>query len=189
LLVASALLVATACSGTGGNEPVRVAPRDVPFGLVDEPRPELDRPTETRTVQLYYLSDDRLVRIERPSVTEPTARRVLGGLLAGPTESEQAFGTTSALPSPASARLVHVRENVARVELAPAFRDGAVANQSTALGQIVFTLTALPGIDEVSFVVEGSPVSVPTAAGTLVEGPVGRRPYQSLLDGPATDSR
>jgi spore germination protein GerM len=175
-----ALAFAVACSG-GSDEPVVVHRRDVPFGLVDPPRPELDGRDATHSVSLYYLDAGSLREIERPTVSAPTARRALRGLLAGPSVSEQAFGATSALPSPASARLVHVSEHTARVELSPGFRDGTVANQPAALAQIVYTLTAVPGIEEVRFSVDGSDVAVPTAAGNLVEGPVSREQYAELL--------
>jgi spore germination protein GerM len=174
-------LVVAACSGGGGGDPVVVPHRDVPFGLIDPPRPALDDGDATFSVLLYYLEAGNLIEIARPTFSEPTARRALRGLLAGPSVSEQAFGATSALPSSASARLVHVSEQTARVELAHGFRDGTVANQPAALAQIVFTLTAIPGIDAVTFSIDGSDVAVPTAAGNLVEGPVTREQYAELL--------
>lgn len=189
-ILATALLACTltACASSEQSAPVRVESRDVPFGLIDAPQPDSDVPDAPGALSLYYLDGGRLVEITRPSVTEPTARRALRGLLAGPTESEHAFGATSALPSRASARLVHVRENVARVELADRFLEGGVVDQPAALAQIVYTLTAVPGIEQIVFTGGGEEVAVPTPDGTLVEGPVARDTFAAIVGGAAPDA-
>ena len=50
-----------------------------------------------------------------------------------------------------------------------------------ALGQLVLTATARPGVGQVRFTLEGLPVQVPTADGTVTSDPLSRDDYLALL--------
>lgn len=178
--VAVVLLCATVagCGPDAQSEPRRIDPSTVPFGLLDR-RTDGARPSGDRTLILYFVGADRLVAVEHLEGGDPDGSTVLRRLLDGPTEREVQMGLGTALPS-AAARFEGVEDRIARVGLAEDFHDGTIPDQATALAQIVFTLTGVPGIDRVSFVVDGRGAAVPRGDGSLTNGPVARGDYTSL---------
>jgi Sporulation and spore germination len=77
---------------------------------------------------------------------------------------------------------------VATIELGPEFFNLPGPEQSLAIAQIVFTVTAVPaGIGRVRFRANGRPIAVPLANGQPTTGSVSRDDYRSLL-GPNADS-
>jgi spore germination protein GerM len=52
-----------------------------------------------------------------------------------------------------------------------------LAEQKIALTQLVFTMTALHGVKQVQFLMNGERVSVPRGNGTLTDQPVKRSDY------------
>jgi spore germination protein GerM len=89
----------------------------------------------------------RLVAEPRPEARSPKA--ALRALLHGPTAAERARGIRSALP--AGTRLVRLRvvRGTATVGLAGGSRRAWVADGFYATAQVVYTLTARPGIERV----------------------------------------
>ena len=53
-------------------------------------------------------------------------------------------------------------------------------DQALSVAQMVFTLTARPGIGRVSFTIDGEPVDVPDGSGALTSDPVAREDYDDL---------
>ena len=53
-------------------------------------------------------------------------------------------------------------------------------DQLLALAQLVFTLTARPGIGQVRFTLRGEAIQVPRADGSLVATPVSRDDYSAV---------
>jgi spore germination protein GerM len=172
-----------ACSAGDQSEPAVVASGDVPFGLVDRPPESPVRQDDRQPVALYFLGRDGLVQVDRPVDGEVTPERALRELLAGPSRSERDAGAASALVSSSAARFERARGGVARVALASGFRDSAIGNQPAALAEIVYTLTAFPEIERVSFSVEGKAVAVPRPDGSLTDAPVDRTDYAALVAG------
>jgi hypothetical protein len=70
---------------------------------------------------------------------------------------------------------------VARVDLTAGFAQISAADQALALAQVVCTLTSLPGVAQVLFTLDGEPVDIPRADGSLTNEPVSRLDYRVLL--------
>jgi spore germination protein GerM len=89
----------------------------------------------------------RLVATERPDAQ--SSRAALVALLRGPTAAERARGIRSALP--AGTRLVRLRvaRGTATVSLDGGSRRAWVTGGFYATAQVVYTLTARPGIERV----------------------------------------
>jgi spore germination protein GerM len=130
---------------------------------------------------LFFLGPDGLVEVERAVTGAATPAGALRALLAGPQPSERSEGTSSALVSSTAARLEGTRGGVARVSLDSGFQDGEIGDEPAALAEIVYTLTAFPHIERVTFLVEGEIVAVPRPDGSLISRPVGREDYAQLL--------
>ena len=76
---------------------------------------------------------------------------------------------------------VEVSGGIATVDLRPAISDLGADEQLLAVAQLVCTLTNRPGVGPVAFTLDGAPVDVPRADGSLTSGVVSRDDYADLL--------
>ena len=176
LAVAGAVVVG--CGVSPEPDANRIAPDDVPFGLLDD-RPTTTVVAEGRTATIYLLTKDRLVAVDRSVSEDASLSDLLAQVITGPTEVEQSLGITSAVPAGTLAS-VDTSRGIAEVDLTSSFGDIRSREQLLALGQIVYTLTGQPGIGGVRFTVEGKDVKVPLADGTLSADPLSRDDFKAL---------
>ncbi len=175
-LVAVAVALSSAC-----GLPTESAPRDIPaqeLTPADAPAPV----PGVRPTTLYLVRDGALAPVTRRTASTGSPRNALQLLVRGPSAGESAQGLSTAL-GPDSVVLdgVGVRGSTVTVALADT-RAGLGRNDEVlAYGQVVATLTALPGVSAVLFVRDGAELSVPRADGSLAEGPLTRRDYAELL--------
>jgi hypothetical protein len=85
--------------------------------------------------------------------SDPTS--VVQSLLAGPAAVEVGAGITSALPVDATLLGVTVSDGIATVNLSPNVAEGAPGDLTLRAAQLLYTLTALPGISKVEFAFAG----------------------------------
>jgi hypothetical protein len=177
-LVASLL---AGCSIATEDEAHRLPDADVPFDLLEpggttvpEPAPLVD------TAALYLVQDGRLEPVFREVPANASPEQVLLALADGPDTAEQAAGLTTALSDATDLGEVDTARGVATVDLQPSPGDLSSGQQALALAQIVFTLTAQPGIGRVAFTLRGEPVDVPDGSGALTSDPVAREDYADL---------
>ncbi len=180
-IVTISCLLAVGCAARSESDARSIDRDDVPFGLLSREQGVGDSDPGDGVLALYYVGADRLVEVRRSTPGPEDADDALESLLDGPTDSERADGLTTALPTSGIANLLDAGGGTATVGLAPGFSDGLVPNQTTALAQIVYTLTAVPGITSVRFSVDDRTVAVPRADGSLTERPVGPGDYAALL--------
>jgi spore germination protein GerM len=95
----------------------------------------------------------RLVAIERPEARSP--RAALLALLRGPTAAERGRGIRSALPVGIRLAGLSVSHGTATAGFAGGSRRAWLANGFYATAQVVYTLTARPGIERVWMRVRG----------------------------------
>lgn len=181
--VASALLgalavVAAACGIPAEPDANRIEPSDVPFGLLKEETTTTVVP-EGEPTSIFLLTRDRLIAVDRSVPADADLADLLERVVAGPTKEERSLGITSAVPV-GTVATVDASRGVATVDLNASFSDIRSSDQLLALAQIVYTLTDQPGIGGVSFRLEGEPVKVPLAGGTLREGPLSRDDFAAL---------
>ena len=183
-LVVSVMLVLPACGLPADESPRVIGPERLPPGLVEP----LDATTSTGVpaaaetpVSVWMVREDGLVPVRR-FVPEPLDRDdVVAVLLAGVTGDDPP-GVRSAWIDAEQVGEVTVAAGTASVELTDRFADVPASDQLFAVAQMVFTLTGLPGIGQVSFVRDGEPVSLPAADGSTSLGPVSRDDYRVLVD-------
>jgi spore germination protein GerM len=176
--------VLSACGVGAQSQPQEIAPGDVPFDLAERAPGATTSTTAvgTSSYELYFVANDVLRPVTRTSDSQPTPRSVLQRLVAGPNDSEQEQGLRSVLTPDIPVDDVVVDEGVATIVL-----DGGDASNSGADGQalgvaqIVYTLTGLPGIRQVRFVVDGRTSEVPRGDGTLSKQPVSRSDYPDAV--------
>lgn len=177
----AALAVAMAACGVPAEDKATLAsPDDVPFDLLGPPQETTsstalsERPDP---VEIYLAQGERLTAAARKVPFPATPESILETLVDGPTEVEVARGVSTALfgEDVIFVRSVGVAGGIATVDLGPSFND--VPNKILALGQIVFTLTGLPGIGRVSFTRDGAPTAVPRSNGEVTTDSVSKDDY------------
>lgn len=172
------LVVVASCGIPAERDANRIAPADVPFGLLDE-ETTTTVVAQGRTTSVYLLTKDRLAAVDRSLSEDADLADLLELVVAGPTKVERRIGLTSAVPS-GTVATVKTSRGIAKVDLNAAFGDIRSSDQLLALGQIVYTLTGQPGIGGVSFSLEGKPVKVPLADGTTSAEPLSRDDFAAL---------
>ncbi|HEX7135166.1 MAG TPA: GerMN domain-containing protein [Iamia sp.] len=138
-----------------------------------EPRPLADETTTTTTlvgeadaVATVYLvgTSNQLEPAIRPLKGASSPQTVLDALLVPPSEDEAEEGLTSYIPDGTTALGVEVDDGLAIADMSAEWEGLADPTATTAYAQVVLTLTDLPDVERVQFLIEGQEIAAPTAA-------------------------
>jgi hypothetical protein len=115
--------------------------------------------------------------------TQGVGAAAMHALLAGPAVPESGGREiTSAVPAGSRLLGLSIEDGVATVDLSSEFESGGgSASVLIRLGQVVYTLTQFPTVESVLFEIEGRPVTVFSAEGLILDGPVGREGFENEL--------
>ncbi len=156
--------------------------KDVPSGLLDTSPSTSTTIEPTNPVMSVTICLARqmgpLKVVTRQVSLDATINEVLRELAMPPTQQEQASGLETAVSAGITAT---VGGGIATVSVNSDFTTGSAADQLTAVGQIVCTLTARPGIGQVQFDMNGTIVDVPRGDGSTTANPVSRDNYPALM--------
>lgn len=171
----------TACGVPGDGAPRALSPDRVPFDLL-QPNVPTTVPSlrgATAQVVIFLLRGGLLQARPREVEAPPSLQGVLDALATGPTQEEGSAGDRTAIVGgPLSAA---VDGSLATVDLSDSFNDLRGSDLVAALAQIVFTATAVPGVDAVAFSLGGSRVKAPVEDGSLIDRPLRRSDYHILF--------
>jgi hypothetical protein len=178
-------LVVGALAGCGvpaDSGPRVIPPDDLPAELVEPapPPPVSTTVPVTERLSVYLVLDDRLVEVSRDTRPPPTPRLALAALLAGPTAEEAAAGIRTAIGTTSGVATGDAQGGTVEIELGPSFEAAGGSEQVLAIAQIVYTLTAVPGVDGVDFTLSGRAVEVPRGDGTLTGEALRRDAFPNL---------
>ena len=182
----SAVLVLAGCGVPVQREPVPIKPEAVPSQLQGSGRATSPQPTATPgkpTVQVNFVRNDKLVTLVREAPAAGAAEglnAVIEALVAGPTDTEQAKGITTALPPDLTLTVVDTQGPRVVLELSSETDRRSATENILTVGQIVFSVTALPTVDEVTFSRDGVPVEALLADGALSTDPLTAADYEAL---------
>lgn len=182
VVVAPAVL-AVACGVPTDHQPRPIPADRVPFGLLDrEPTPSTPAraPAGATGTTVFLVANERLVPAVRDIAGPVSPEKALQALLAGVTAQEAATGVRTAIGPGTGATTTAVAGSEVRVDLTRAFLTGGTKDQILAVAQIVYTLTEPPGLDSVAFTLAGRAVEVPSADGTVRDGPLQRGDFASV---------
>ncbi len=172
--------------GVGADGTARaIDPAKVPPGLgsTSSTTTILDDQTDidlTQPAELWFVRADRLVAVDRRVPIGTAPAYLLEELLKGPTPAERNLSLRSALLDLDLFKSARQSSGVVTVDLTENFSGLPSTEQLLAVGQIVGSLTSLPGVGLVSFRLAGSPVDVPVGDGSQAPGPVSREDYDEL---------
>ena len=172
-------LAVLALVAAGCGVSTQADPQPVDSGSVDQ------RPTAAGAgggTALYFVRANHLDPVHRPVPPDDRAR--LSALLAGVSEPEAALGLRTAIPSTIALRDVRRTGSTVTVDLTGGLGDVSAEEQTVALAQIVFTATE-SGPTAVRLLVDGTPVQVPRADGTLDSSDLDRADFRQQAPEPA----
>lgn len=179
-VVAVSAVLLTAC-GVGTDASPHLVPKaTVPYGLLNESTPTTTAAPPSQYVTVYFDGPQRLVAVSRPVLVPVSVRSAVAALVQGPTSVEAAEGLESPISTAAPIQLSHLATSTVTVSVASTFTNLSGREQTIAVAQLVFTMTAFPGVDEVSVRMNGKPVAVPTGNGTVGKGALGPQQFASL---------
>ena len=134
------------------------------------------RATPQGIVKVFFVKGDQFAPRARAAPTgKPPAKLALQTLLAGPTASERAAGIDTTLPRGTKLASIRVTAGLAKVDLTAARRASTAADvalRPARAAQIVYTLTATPGVKEVLIRVNGVDRATFIGAKLAVRGPL-----------------
>ncbi len=181
------LLVAGACGGLEAQEDDHpLAAGEVPYDLLEGPTTTTTQPPPTTTstlpwrTNLWYIGGDRLVPAPRQLRDQPEVDQVLRLLLRGPSEDDLSL-VRSALDLGDAVVDVPPTGGQLVLDLAPDFGRRSPSEQVLGLGQLVFTVTEVPGVGRVLFRIGGTELAVPLPNGQLAQRAVSRDDYAVLV--------
>jgi hypothetical protein len=176
--LALAGLVAAGCAIPTQSRPSTISPNHVPFRLLSprSPTTSTTQPPLTSLVPVKIFlvsSSQQLQAVQRLILSPAPLTSVLASLVVGPTSSEAANGTTTAIPSSVRVLSVSTLGDTVTVNLNSAFAQITGAATEQAVSQVVATVATQNGVGTgVVFDIEGVRTLVPIASGAEVLGPV-----------------
>lgn len=173
-----ATLGVTSCSIPSDGEPsTLVTPNDV-FAVGVAPSDPAPRSGQTTNHPVYFLRENRLVRVDRSLPAPVVLDGPLNSLLAGPTTEEATAGLQSAIPAGTEVTNVQIqRDNVVWIHLNSVFFEVEGTQRVRATAQMVFTGAALlRGSQGVQFLLNDEIQSLPDGTGAIAEPPPGEQP-------------
>ena len=186
-LAGIALLVALSAScGVPTESTARMVPQGaIPAALDPTDSVPVISVERQRTINLWFIRDDQLVRVRHTVPASTSPDMVLDALLAGPNDLERRDSLRSAIPDSAAVHQVTFSRGDANVSLAPGFSEIPTSDQLLAVSQLVLTLTDMRGVGRVNFTMDGTSASVPLPGGGSTADPVTRDDYidQSEAEG------
>jgi len=133
--------------------------------------------------EVWFTRDESLFMVRRTQEATPRiGTAAMESLLAGPSTQEQAAAVGSQIPAGTQLLGLSVDSGIATVDLTSEFESGGgSASMNMRIAQIVYTLTQFPTVKGVLFQLDGQPVDVLGGEGVIVDHPVTRKDYRSLM--------
>ena len=139
---------------------------------------------ETQFVDVYFVQGNGYATAVVTAIpaTPQVATGAIEALISGPTQAQVEAGLSSSVPTDTRLLGLTIEDGLARVDFSGEFEAGGGTFSMTArLAQVVYTLTAFATVDEVEFLLEGTPVTVFSSEGLVLDGPVTRDDYLAAL--------
>ena len=182
LVICALVVLGAGCAVPAQDEAQPARDGAVPFALLDPQAPPLVPPASgpsSEPVALCFVRDGRLVIVSDELAAPVDLRAPLDALALPPPDAGPLLRT--ALTEPSIVRDVRLLGGIARVDLLSRVSALPADEQLLAVAQIVCTLTARPGVGQVSFTLEGARLAVPKGDGSLVNSPVARDDYAGMM--------
>jgi spore germination protein GerM len=134
-------------------------------------------PSKAPEVQVYFFQGDRLTAVTRPLPPDRAPLEVaLRELLKGPSEAEKAAGLSTQLPAGIKIRALRSEREIATIDFSGRLEayGGGSSRVEGLVAQIVYTATAVPGINKAWIWLAGQKEVVLGGEGLVLDKPLGR---------------
>lgn len=147
--------------------------------VADEPA----EPVDQVFVELFYVKEGLSAKsIIRAVDTPQVATNAIRALIEGPTPAEQDTELSTSIPADTLLLGLTIEDGLATIDLSREFEVGGGSfNILSRLAQVVYTLTQFPTVDEVMFHIDGKAIEVFSGEGVVLEDPVDRDDYATIL--------
>ncbi len=189
-IVCVVVLVGGGCGVRRDDAPRALAADEVPFGLLEAaastttstapPTPS----TPKAPAFVFFVRGGRMFPVIRQVNAPATVAKSLTALVFGTLDEEAAQGIRSSINPAAGIQARSIDAETYLVDLSAEFIQGSTSEQVLGLAQIVFTATDIPGVSGVKFTLNGAPIEVPTASGSLTSGAIGREAFAEFAPVP-----
>ena len=140
-------------------------------------------PADQSFVELFYVKEGLSAKSVIRAVDTPLiATNAIQALIEGPTPAEQDTELSTSIPADTLLLSLTIEEGLAIIDLSREFEVGGGSfNILSRLAQVVYTLTQFPTVDQVVFHIDGEPIEVFSGEGVVLEDPVDRGDYATIL--------
>jgi predicted small lipoprotein YifL len=147
------------------------------------PTTEAPEPADQLFVEVFFIKEGISARSVIRAVDMPAvATNAIRALIEGPTPAERDTELSTAIPADTLLLGLTIDDGLATIDLSREFEvGGGSLNILSRLAQVVYTLTQFPTIDAVVFHLDGEPVRVFSGEGVVLEDPVDRSDYATIL--------
>lgn len=173
----------TTAPPTGGGASDTAAPGGVTTTTLQPADPPSGTDDGEVFVDVFFVKDaTSAVAVQRPVSGSEVAAGAIAHLIEGPTDAEQGEGLYSAVPVDTLVLGLTIDGGTATIDLSREFEQGGGSfNILSRLAQVVYTLTQFDSVDRVVFWLDGEPVDVFSGEGVVLEDPVARADYATIL--------
>jgi spore germination protein GerM len=140
-------------------------------------------PNATVTYQVWFAQGESLfVTYRTQDATARVGGAAVQALLEGPSDFEQGYGLTTAIPDGSQFLGLTIEDHIAHVDLTSEYESGGgTLSMSMRLAQVVYTLMQFPTVKGVVFSLDGEPIEVLGGEGVVIDHPLTRKDYADLL--------
>ena len=182
------IVAGIAAAGAACGIPHDSRPKILPGGVVNPALAPVDGQSKAGDAtaspdlraEIFLVQAEHLIKVGR-SAPRREMVDVLNLLLKGATEAEFAAGIRSAISPQTTLLSARLEGDTAVADLSGALVEVGGEEQILAVAQLVLTATAVPGVGQVRFLLEGQAVEVPRADGTLTSETLRASDYAGLL--------
>ena len=142
-----------------------------------------DDPVDQLFVEVFFVKGDGTASPAIRAVDMPdVASNAIRELIDGPTSADHDLDLWTSVPADTLLLGLTIEDGLATIDLSREFEvGGGTYNILSRLAQVVYTLTQFPTVDEVLFYLDGEPAEVFSGEGVVLEDPVGRDDYTTIL--------
>jgi spore germination protein GerM len=184
--LATALVLAVACSAPVDSGPKAIRPASIPLGLRAETSSTTSTtlPTgESEEVTVYFITqEERLQAVKRQVSAPVSVEKVLEKLFTGPTPAEAVgLGLKTAISGETTILGAKVENRILTLDTSKNFAFGTNPEQIIAYAQVVFTALDIEGVTGVQFAQNGRRIPVQAGDGSSTSQPLGRASFSQLI--------
>ncbi|MEO7836799.1 MAG: GerMN domain-containing protein [Acidimicrobiales bacterium] len=182
-VIITALLAGSGCGVRSDPGPRALSSDEVPFALLEESAsttiavPSTAPSVAKAPVFVFFVLAGRMYPVMRQVNAPATVPKSLTALVFGTQSDEAIQGIRSAINPEAGVQSRAIDPATFLVDLSAEFVQGSTSEQVLGLAQIVYTATEIPGVTGVLFTLNGEPIEVPTASGSLTSRPINREAF------------